>query len=508
MHPTAELNAAVPETERHSEAEPSVQTPSAFAKPGQRIWQTAFPLVLVLALGLWVRLHSLAAKSLWLDEGVSAMITRLSRGNFWALILLREGNMMPYYLTLRVWAKFGFSEFHLRLLSVIAGVLALAGIYLLGKELYGRGTGLLAALLLALHSFHVHYSQEARSYALLNLTLIVAAYFLVRASRSSSTTLWIPGVFFSALSVYLHFLSGFVVLALFCSVSWRAVRAIGARGYARVLVLLGILLVPAAHYVLQHRDLSMNWIRPPSWLLLAHCGGALLGAGGILGLLYLIVWLLPMALRRMQSAQSEIQEVPASAIVPAMWAFLPGVLLLAISFFRPILSERYLVISVPGLVLLVSCTVMRLQKHWRLPVAAALVVISAVSLSGSYQDGPTEDWRGAVEYAVRHSKPGDVVVMADGIARPVFEYYRTRTGAFQLRAYSFFPRSDEPIFSDFFDAPDPADLDRIFQLHPRVWTFQWQGKRELDVEIDKHFRKLDEQQFTNVGVRLYTRNSD
>ena len=176
MHPTAELNAAVPETERHSEPEPSVQTPSAFAKPGQRIWQTAFPLVLVLALGLWVRLHSLAAKSLWLDEGVSAMITRLSRGNFWALILLREGNMMPYYLTLRVWAKFGFSEFHLRLLSVIAGVLALAGIYLLGKELYGRGTGLLAALLLALHSFHVHYSQEARSYVLLNLTLIVAAY--------------------------------------------------------------------------------------------------------------------------------------------------------------------------------------------------------------------------------------------------------------------------------------------------------------------------------------------
>jgi 4-amino-4-deoxy-L-arabinose transferase-like glycosyltransferase len=251
--------------------------------------------------------------------------------------------MTPYYLLLRVWAGFGFSEFHLRFLSVMAGVLSLIGIYLLGKELYGRSAGLLTSLLLALHSFHVHYSQEARSYALLSLTLILAAYFIVCASRSSSTTNWIPAVLFSAVSVYLHFLSGLVVLALFCSVPFRAARAIGARGCVRVLGLLGILLVPAIVYVLDHRDIvAMGWIPSPSWPLLARCGATLLGTGGTLALIYTTACLLPLAAPRAAPSQPDLNEPSASVILPAMWAFLPGVFLLAVSFFRPILLERYL----------------------------------------------------------------------------------------------------------------------------------------------------------------------
>ena len=478
-------------------------------RAGVRVRTTLLALSLICGLGAWLRLYSLGTKSLWLDEGVSAMIARLSWPEFWNLLQWREGNMALYYLLLRGWVHIGSSEFALRSLSAIAGVLTLPAIYLLGRGLHGRFAGLLAALLLALHPFHLRYSQEARSYALLGLTLVLAAYFLARAVRSSSDKDWTAFVLFCALSIYLHFLAVFVVMALLLSLLFLPTQAVGVRKWLGILSLLGLLTAPAAWYVFTHRDIGLiDWIPEPSWPLVARCATALAGVGGIAGILYAAVCVLPLVWRRIQSPASGPEAPCGLWALPALWSVVPGLLLFGASLYRPVLVERYLLMSVPGVVLLASYAVAHLQDRLRLPVAALLVLVSTFGTIRYFQttSGEGEDWRGAVRHTIRHAQSGDIVLPDNGIVRPVFEYYRQQSKASAPRAYSFAPRGDELNYLDFANITRPQVLDRVAQVHSRVWIFEWGNGNALVPEIERRFRQAAAQQFLGVNVKLYVRD--
>jgi len=61
----------------------------------------------------------------------------------------------------------------------VAGILSVLYIYKLGKELVDKSTGYIAALLLTVNVFQIEYSQEARSYSLMMLFIVIAYYYLV-----------------------------------------------------------------------------------------------------------------------------------------------------------------------------------------------------------------------------------------------------------------------------------------------------------------------------------------
>ncbi|MEO0561450.1 MAG: glycosyltransferase family 39 protein [Chloroflexota bacterium] len=142
----------------------------------RRLTRWAFPMaVIVLLVGAGLRFHALGAQSLWNDEGSSyVQATR----TFQEIAVNAAADIHPplYYWTLRVWRGFtGDTEFALRSLSALAGVLTIAFAYGAGLRLHpsrrsvGRLTGLAAATLVALNTFQIYYSQEARMYAALAL---------------------------------------------------------------------------------------------------------------------------------------------------------------------------------------------------------------------------------------------------------------------------------------------------------------------------------------------------
>ncbi len=133
--------------------------------------------ILILLIAAALRLHFLGHQSLWNDEGNSL---RLAQRPVDALVQAAAEDIHPpgYYLVLKAWHTLtGDSEFALRALSAFAGLLTVACVYALGKRLFSPGVGLIAAGLLAINSFNVYYSQEARMYAV--LTLFAAASMLV-----------------------------------------------------------------------------------------------------------------------------------------------------------------------------------------------------------------------------------------------------------------------------------------------------------------------------------------
>ena len=145
------------------------------------------PLIILTAFAL--RVHHLGSRSLWYDEMLELDVAQgpLSR----ILPQLPRYAAMPLdYFLLHGWIKLGRQEAWVRFPALFFGVLAIPLIYSLGRHLFNRQTGYLAALLLAFSSFAVAYSQEARPYALLLLTVVLAYLGLWRAYQTGQTRYW------------------------------------------------------------------------------------------------------------------------------------------------------------------------------------------------------------------------------------------------------------------------------------------------------------------------------
>jgi len=73
-----------------------------------------------------------------------------------------------------------------RLPAAVAGVLTVLGLYLLVAELFGSGTGLLAAFLLATSFWHINFSRIGFRAILAPLLLAWSLYLLIKAFRAAS----------------------------------------------------------------------------------------------------------------------------------------------------------------------------------------------------------------------------------------------------------------------------------------------------------------------------------
>ena len=148
----------------------------------------------VLALAAFLRFYLLDGQSFWNDEGNSARIAERS------LQLITEGaagDIHPplYYYLLHIWCGvFGSSEFALRSLSAVLGVLLVGLTFLIGRKAFSVGVGLLAAFLATINPFQIYYSQEARMYLLLAVIGAAATFFLLRLLEDWSRRAWGSGI--------------------------------------------------------------------------------------------------------------------------------------------------------------------------------------------------------------------------------------------------------------------------------------------------------------------------
>lgn len=140
-------------------------------------------LVLLVALGCFLRFYRLTEQSLWYDEGVSL---EFSEGGSAGEVIdkLRstqtsERYQPLYFVLLHSWrGLFGSSEGSLKSLSAILGALALIVFASVARTFLNERARVAAVGFMALSSFAVYYSQEVRPYSLL-LFLCVLYWFLI-----------------------------------------------------------------------------------------------------------------------------------------------------------------------------------------------------------------------------------------------------------------------------------------------------------------------------------------
>jgi mannosyltransferase len=373
-------------------------------------------------IGAALRLHQLSAKSFWIDEGASVSFATMPWRPFLYTLWNYQGNMTLYYFLLRGWIRLGDSEFVVRSLSVVLAVLTIPAIYFLGERLFDRATGLTAAALLSVHSFHIQWSQEARGYSLLTLLLVVAAYFLVCAMESKAGSLgyWIAFTVTAALSFYAHIFAVFVLAGFALSIAFPTPYHVRTRTIVIVAILFEHLIAPMAMFVLlQHVGGQLAWLHRPSFADISEFLLLLTSEGGIL-LLVIYVSLAGLALVHLPGAggsEGGSEKEKWGLRLLLLWLLLPPLITLAASPIKPLFSPRYMLLCVPALVLLAAHG---LALLYNLPAArgwvaaAAVVVVVSLSAWGTHEyfvnfAAENTDWRSAVNYIVENQQPGDGV---------------------------------------------------------------------------------------------------
>ncbi len=166
-----------------------------------------------------LRWFHLGKLSLWWDEGFTAWESSLSPAE---IVRFARSDTYPplYFLLQHYWAAlFGNSEYALRALSTICGTLSLPVFYLLAKKVLKDSMAVaLAMWLFAFSMMQIWYSREARSYELASFLALVGLSALVLFLERRSVTLFASIVLSVAVSLYMHNMMFFYLLAL--NVTW------------------------------------------------------------------------------------------------------------------------------------------------------------------------------------------------------------------------------------------------------------------------------------------------
>lgn len=390
-------------------------------------------LVVLIALGGFLRFWHLGYNSLWLDEAETYNLALMPFSAIWQT--MSSGGVMPplFYWAERVMLVFGHSETVLRFIPAVAGVLTVPVFYFLGREFLDKNAGLIAATGAAFSPFLIQYSQDARAYAPAFLFVSCATLFYLRGMRLKRRCDWLAFGLFSALAVWTHFYATVAIAALILCALLVCLPDIRAEaGNVKLLFegtgLAVLLCLPLAFTLL------------PDLLRYTSSGPAACGATGIsiitgtlgqmAGLYSNMQWAL-IALFCLGTIQMVVTEWRKGFFLFFVMAFVFATSYL-LSYHMTMIS-RYLIFCNIVFLLGIAASYRIVCPFWKSKKAvwcfmAFLVLINTPFFAAYYSGYTYEDWRGFAGELQSRTGAGDIVVSVPGyVAQPLDYYYSAKT---------------------------------------------------------------------------------
>lgn len=450
-------------------------------------------LLLIVALGVFLRLFRLGAQSLWWDEGYTFLLVHdIERDG--AIKCVTDPAPVPQYsnsdkaqplyavLTTLVPQSLG-PEIHIRAISVIASIFTLIAFWLyLGGQEFSNEKRWMGLLFVSLSPFLIFYSQEGRPYALVMLWLVLFLW-LVNKDRSSLSTVSLAAIPAVVLLVGVtHFMAFFAVAAVFIYKLWELRHEKLLPRWRLVTFLSALATLPA---------LYLAWIQKgytsPGEVSVYRYVYALYGF--VVGFSF-------------GPSTYELHLKSFLSILREHWgavlsvAFVGGIAVL-VATIHAVRQKRYFFIIVPGLtVVLITCFAVATHiplnpRHFlsvfpffvvliasgtasfksalaRFVLIAGLFLIMLASLYNYYfrVEYQKEDNRGAAEFITDHAREGENVFVA--VRPPFLVYYHGLASVLSLT------RGDQ----QFFDFLNTSNQGSIWVVLSRPWEFDQKGEKE------------------------------
>ncbi|MGH7849906.1 MAG: glycosyltransferase family 39 protein, partial [Thermodesulfobacteriota bacterium] len=352
---------------------------------------------------------------------------------------------------LSVWTPvFGDSEAVSRIPSAIFGSLSVLAMYAVGRQLFDKKAGLVAALILALSAFHLRYAQEARGYTLMVCLILVSYYSFLRLTIRRSTLYAAVYVVSTALLVYTHYYGTMIILAqnIFCFtllLRKRKIGEIGIGGWIKLQAMTGLVLLPGLVFlaVIALKIQKGFWVPEPSseaiWQFLT------IYAGSVYLLILFLVFSVYAAAGLRIGKPAQVKKPGKTSAGPAqaaglsegeklymllVWVAVPVIVPYLISLVSsPILIFRYTIGASLAFYLLASRGAGRLNNVWLVSSAALLIIVlSYFSLKNYFTYPQKHQWREVMSDIETRSKYGDVIVVYPSYEKIVSDYYSHKKG--------------------------------------------------------------------------------
>ncbi len=499
--PAARLRAVVEELRSRSPAPASPgSTPPPPAQPARlprapepaysSSWRARRPWLIVAGLVLiGVAIRLVLMRSIWVDEAISIHQAHMSLPSM--LENLRETDRHPplHYLVLWVTVRlFGDGETAVRAPSIIASAALIPAMFVTGRELFDRRTGLVAAGFATIAPLVVWYGQEARMYAIFMLLGVIALWAQVMVLRDGRNRWWFLYAGSTIALLYTHYFAAIPIAiqqVVFAVAAWKRARAglpikrlmIGVWLTWFALAVAAAPLASFAHEQYSHSQAAgMGFGGAPSAAAPLSFPGSSASLYAILSNFVWAIWgyhenstMLRIAalwpLLMLLSLALMGQRRSASTRVVLALALGPIVLLLFVGLVKRDLFEvRYFIAAVPMLLLLLARAAAGGPRR-RLPaiIATAALGLTLLGALADQQLNPNNprafDFRGALAQIRSEARPGDTVLYAPDYLRDVVGYYSpgVRTQALSDAEAQGMPRSGRVfLLGSFLDDPGIA----------------------------------------------------
>ncbi len=466
-------------------------------------------LTLLTLLGAFLRLWHLGTKSLWLDEGATVALARTSWQHFAWVWWHGEASLQTiYFLLMRGWVHAGLSESWLRLPSALFGIASIPLLYLVARRFVGVFAALAAAALLTFSPTHIYFSQEARSYTLGILLVLLATYFFVPAVERDRPRDWALWTIFGIAAFYTHDFTALVLIAQAASLFFKP-PLVSRRRFLLWAAIILLAAIPGLTYVFRAspENLHFVWMPRASAKEIWHLAMFFGGSGGKIAIA-VVLWIAGIV-AILRNRYADRSDAFWRGMLVLLWAILPPAILGLMSLHEPLFLDRYMVFSLPATALLAAMGMGALRK-WKLGLlmVAALCVLSLPTIAKQYGK-PRDDWRGATNTVLASAAPGDAVVFFPFYSRTMLDYYRDRYGGAAPLLHVFAP-------GYYSGGEDDRDLLMALDRNPHqfrhVWVFI--AGRDSDLQSFDHGAALSQklhsvygapavQQFADVEVLRY-----
>lgn len=375
--------------------------------------------------------------SLWGDEAFSAVLSMNSIPELVAIII-RDTSPPLYNITENLWfSVFGSSEVAIRSLSFLYYSLTIFFVFLIGKLLWDKKTGILAAVLAFLNPFFFIYAFEGRMYSILALGVTASMYFFLKAQKEKKTLYWIAYVLATTWALYSHH---FALFAIFIQGLWFLYELIrGKKTVAKSMffAFIGVFVLYIPWLYPLYKQTTMVgggfWLGTPT----VDDLGVLINeylAKGIKNPLAQYAYLAVLATLVLRQWNKNVKKT----LFIISW-FLGPILLtwLVSQKFQSIFYNRYLLYSIPAAMILLASNTRKISY-----ITLAVVIILFAVIDVNYFTHPTKrPFRELASYVKSTQQEGDFLINWNSSAHHLWE-----TKYYEIPAPIYVPEGELPFY--------------------------------------------------------------
>lgn len=314
--------------------------------------------------------------SLWRDEAFSAILAKKPVQGI-VSIVIRDTSPPFYYLLLHIWMKiFGDSETVIRSLSFLFFLFTVFFAYLIGKELFSKKEAISAAFLTLVNPFLFGFALEGRMYSLLVLCCTASTYFYLKKS-------WIWYIIWATAALYTHHFAIFIIAI---QGIWFVAGLLTRQKLKELkknllsFISIGGLYLLWIPILFKQTSLVQSgfWLSKPSLKSIADSFLSYVVGGQADSIFLKFILILIFIALLMRVWKQQIKET----LFLVLWIAFPVGSAFIISLIGPpIFYGRYLLIIVPGIMLLLSSNHRKIKNF---PISMMVILIMVLLLG--YQD--------------------------------------------------------------------------------------------------------------------------